>query len=144
MLQHLFNRLNDGMPDRLTQNLVVLRPIVSQSVLRGVRNPMTNFSIFFFNYHLDSCRIIDDGLPLWRVSGDSWPDFTVSNMRLPQPGGPGSCIYFFQEQLSPVMLPSRPLSLSNLHDISIVLYIQYTYKTSFSAGAVQRIMLSQE
>jgi hypothetical protein len=29
--------------------------------------------------------------------------FAVSNLRLPQPGGPGSCIYFPQEQGGPVI-----------------------------------------
>jgi hypothetical protein len=32
--------------------------------------------------------------------------FTVSDLRLPQPGGPGPCIYIPQEQGGPV-IPSR-------------------------------------
>jgi hypothetical protein len=37
------------------------------------------------------------------VPRDSWPYFTVSDSRLPQPGGPGPCIYVPQEQGGPVM-----------------------------------------
>jgi hypothetical protein len=43
-------------------------------------------------------------------------------LRLPQPGGPGSCIYFFQEQGSPVMPPAIvfvEFIYILLHDISI-------------------------
>jgi hypothetical protein len=38
-----------------------------------------------------------------RVLHDSRPNVIVSNLRLPQPGGPGSCIYFTQEQGSRVI-----------------------------------------
>jgi hypothetical protein len=49
-----------------------------------------------------------------RVSRDSWPYFTVSDSRLPQPGGPGPRIYIPQEEGSPVIppgteFPFRPL-----------------------------------
>jgi hypothetical protein len=37
------------------------------------------------------------------VLQDSWPYFTVSDSRLPQPGGPGPCIYISQEQGGPVI-----------------------------------------
>jgi hypothetical protein len=40
-----------------------------------------------------------------RVQRDSWPNFTVSNSRLPQPGGPGPRIYIPQEQDGPVVPP---------------------------------------
>jgi hypothetical protein len=36
-----------------------------------------------------------------RVPRDSWPYFTVSDSRLPQPGGPGLHIYIPQEQRGP-------------------------------------------
>jgi hypothetical protein len=39
-----------------------------------------------------------------RVPQDSWPHFTVSNSRLPQPGRPGPRIYIPQEQGGPVIL----------------------------------------
>jgi hypothetical protein len=40
-----------------------------------------------------------------RLLRDSWPHFTVSNSRLPQPRGPGPRIYIPQEQVGPVMTP---------------------------------------
>jgi hypothetical protein len=40
-----------------------------------------------------------------RVRGDSWSYFSVSDSRLPQPGGPGPCIYILQEQCGPVITP---------------------------------------
>jgi hypothetical protein len=40
-----------------------------------------------------------------RVPQDSWPHFTVSDSKLPQPGGPGPCIYIPHEQGGPVILP---------------------------------------
>jgi hypothetical protein len=39
-----------------------------------------------------------------RVPRGSCPHFTVSYLRLPQPGGPGPCIYIPQEQGGPVLL----------------------------------------
>jgi hypothetical protein len=39
------------------------------------------------------------------VPRDSWPHFTVSDSRLPQPGGPGPRIYIPQEQDGPVISP---------------------------------------
>jgi hypothetical protein len=39
-----------------------------------------------------------------RVLRDSWSHFTVSESRLPQPGGPGSLIYIPQEQGDPVIV----------------------------------------
>jgi hypothetical protein len=41
----------------------------------------------------------------FRVPRGSWPYFTVSDSRLPQPGGPGPCIYISQEQCDPVISP---------------------------------------
>jgi hypothetical protein len=40
-----------------------------------------------------------------RVPPDSWPYFTVSDSRLPQPGGPGPRIYIPQQQGGPVIPP---------------------------------------
>jgi hypothetical protein len=40
-----------------------------------------------------------------RVPRDSWPYFTASDSRLPQPGGPGPRIHIPQEQGGPVILP---------------------------------------
>jgi hypothetical protein len=41
-----------------------------------------------------------------RVSRDSWPYFTVTDSRLPQPGGPGSRIYIPQDHDGSFMPPS--------------------------------------
>jgi hypothetical protein len=41
-----------------------------------------------------------------RVPRYSWPHFTVSGSRLPQPAGPGPRIYIPQEQGRPIMPPS--------------------------------------
>jgi hypothetical protein len=40
-----------------------------------------------------------------RVPRDSWPYFTVSDSRLPQPGWPGLRIYIPQEQVGPIIPP---------------------------------------
>jgi hypothetical protein len=37
-----------------------------------------------------------------RVSRDSWPDFTVSNLRLPQPGGIDSRTYFLRNRVTQI------------------------------------------
>jgi hypothetical protein len=39
------------------------------------------------------------------VPRHSWPYFTVSDLRLPQPGGPGPRIYILQEHGGPVIPP---------------------------------------
>jgi hypothetical protein len=67
----------------------------------------------------DTYGFVDMGRPLWREDGyvfynccclrqrshsqvrdplGSWPPFTISELRLPQPGGPGPCIYIRQEE----------------------------------------------
>jgi hypothetical protein len=74
----------------------------------------------------DSCEFVDVGCSLWREDGstftiaagprqrchsrvrvprDSWPYFTVSDSRLPQPGRPSPLIYISQEQGGPVIPP---------------------------------------
>jgi hypothetical protein len=74
----------------------------------------------------DNCGFVDIGRPLWREDGPvfynccclrqrshcqvrvprgSWPRFTVSDLRLPHPGGPGHCIYIPQELSGPVIPP---------------------------------------
>jgi hypothetical protein len=78
----------------------------------------------------DQCGFVDMGRPLWREDGsivynccclcqrshsqvwvprESWPPFTVSDLRLPQPGGPVPCIYISQEQGGPVIPPGTGL-----------------------------------
>jgi hypothetical protein len=45
---------------------------------------------------------------------DSWPYFTVSVLRLPQPGGPGPRIYISQEQGGPVIHPGTGFPFHHL------------------------------
>jgi hypothetical protein len=57
------------------------------------------------------CRCIHSWVP---YSRDSWPYFTVSDSRFPQPGGQGSRIYVIQEQCGPVILPGNVLLFRRL------------------------------
>jgi hypothetical protein len=66
----------------------------------------------------DSCGFVDVGRSLWREYGSvvynccwsspakSWPYFTVSDSRLPQPGVRSPFIYIPQEEGDPVIPPS--------------------------------------
>jgi hypothetical protein len=84
------------------------RRSVGQSVL--VSSPhlglMTRFLLLS-----DSWGFVDMGHPLWREDGpfdynvQYTIHFTVSDLRLPQPGGPGPCIYIPQEQGGQVIPP---------------------------------------
>jgi hypothetical protein len=79
----------------------------------------------------DTSGFVDMGCPLWREDGSvfynccclrqrshsqarvpqgSWPHFTVSDLRLPKPGGPCPCIYIPQEHGGPVIPPGTGLS----------------------------------
>jgi hypothetical protein len=49
---------------------------------------------------------------------DTWPHFTVSDSRLPQPGGPGPRIYIPQEQGSPVIPPGTGFPFHRLLRLS--------------------------
>jgi hypothetical protein len=50
-----------------------------------------------------------------RVLWDSWPYFTVSDSRFPQPGGAGPHIYIPQEQGGPVIPPGTRLPFRFVH-----------------------------
>jgi hypothetical protein len=87
--------------------------------------PATNFSLSFFDYVLDSFEFVDVGRPPWREIGSvlfsfcralpaqPFSDLSPTGLTSivyclylwdpPQPGGPGSCIYFPQKQGSPVI-----------------------------------------
>jgi hypothetical protein len=49
-----------------------------------------------------------------RVLRDSWTHFSVSDSRLPQPGGPGTRIYIPQDQGGPVIPPGTGYPFSRL------------------------------
>jgi hypothetical protein len=49
-----------------------------------------------------------------RVPMDSRPHYTVSGLRLPQPGGPGPCIYILQEQVGLVIPPGTGFPFRHL------------------------------
>jgi hypothetical protein len=73
-----------------------------------------------FLFLSDRCGFVDVGGSLWRERSHSWvrvprdsrPYFTVSDSRLPQPGGPGPRIYIPQEQGGPVLPPDTGLPLT--------------------------------
>jgi hypothetical protein len=107
---------------------VILRPTISQPVFPGARPPsgIRNRIIFSFPWKLslDSYWFFIMGRPLWREDGsviysccwasqrsisrdrvrrDSWAHITLLIWILPQPGGPGSCIYFPLAQDNPLI-----------------------------------------
>jgi hypothetical protein len=109
---------------------VILRPTVSRPVSLRVRPPSEIPEKFFFAFSLKPVLrkmwVVHEERLLWRDDGsvvysyswaspaksssdpnplDWWPNFIVSNMRLPQPGWPRSCIYFPMEQGSLVISP---------------------------------------
>jgi hypothetical protein len=108
---------------------VMLSLTVSRPVYLGVKPHLRPKSSFLLLS--DNCGFVDVGHPLWRedesvvyifywpslrshsqvrVPPDSWPYFTASDSRLPQPGGPG-----------PRMYSSGTLtSLTALTDIAVV------------------------
>jgi hypothetical protein len=111
---------------RVTLQLVVYR----QSVRLGDTPLETHdLDLYFLTEHLrlqSLCNILSNermGLSFAIAAGprqcshsqvlvpwDSWPHFTVSDTRLPQPGGPGPRIYIPQEQGGPVIAPDNGLS----------------------------------
>jgi hypothetical protein len=76
----------------------------------------------------ESCGLVSVGRPLWREVGSAvcsaitrWSESRrtrnrtlLSHLRLPQPGGPGSCIYIPQEQGGPVIPPGTGFLLLRL------------------------------
>jgi hypothetical protein len=109
---------------------VNLRPTVSQPVCVGVRCPSGTFDQFFFLLeipfrHLRACYFVTPSLTrgwvcnllvqlllglaravtLGSKSRRTHDHILLSHLRLPQPGGPGPCIYIPQEQGGPVIPP---------------------------------------
>jgi hypothetical protein len=96
----------------------MLQPLVSQPVFLDVKPPAgAQDQIFISVKQLPVCWW---GASFWWedvagphqrsyswvwVQWNSWPDFTLSDLRLPQPGGPGPCIYIPQEKNWPSYTP---------------------------------------
>jgi hypothetical protein len=116
---------------------VILRPTVSRPFRPGVRHPWPISPILSLIIFLDSFGFVDVGRPLRREVGSGFqflPGITSAAflrseshrthehillplfLRLPQPGGPRSCIYFPQEQGGPVI----PLNTIDIQDDSMV------------------------
>jgi hypothetical protein len=99
--------------------------------------------IFVTVRHLWVC---DVGHPLWQVDGnshslvwvprESWPYFTVSDSRLPQPGGPGPHIYIPQERGGPVIPPGTGFPFHHLLRLTGLWwrYSESLYSWRFSAN----------
>jgi hypothetical protein len=91
----------------------------SQSVSQYVLVSSTLVGLATRYYFLSECCCGVLGRPLWREDGSAINQWSESlrirnhtlrfHLRLPQPGGPGSCIYIPQEQGRPVIPPLRRL-----------------------------------
>jgi hypothetical protein len=68
-----------------------------------------------------------------RVLRDSWPYFTVSDSRLPQPGGPGPRIYIPREQCGPVIPAGTRVPF---HRLLRLAKIRRRYSTLLHAGLI--------
>jgi hypothetical protein len=71
-----------------------------------------------------------------RVQRNSWPYFTASISRLPQPGGPGPCIYIAQEQGGPVIPPSTEFSFRCLLPLP---GLRWRYSTPPPHGSLTKV-----
>jgi hypothetical protein len=104
----------------------------------------------------DTYGPVERGRPLWREDGSvfynccclrqrshsqvrvprgSWPHFTVSDLRVPQPGGPGPCIYIPQEQGCPVINPGTGFGIL----LKVKVTLRLTVSQSVCLGIVPHL-----
>jgi hypothetical protein len=96
---------------------VILRPTVSQPVLLISDFNFLCLTITFFPLHVgrplwqEDGSVICSAITHWLESRRTHNHILLSHLRLPQPGGPGSCIYIPQEQGGPVIPPGTGFHL---------------------------------
>jgi hypothetical protein len=79
-----------------------------------------------------------------RVPRGLWPHFTVSDLRLPEPGGPGPCIYIPQEQGGLVIPPGTGFWLPYKRPSVSLLWPLGTDRTENTALLLLRAFVSAE
>jgi hypothetical protein len=103
---------------------------VSQSVCLGIEHPCGTCDQILFPVGMlsETCGLVSLEHSLSRENGSAicsvitqWSESLrirnhtlLSHLRLPQPGGPGSCIYIPQEQGGPVIPPGNGFPLRHL------------------------------
>jgi hypothetical protein len=135
---------------------VTLHPAVyRQSVRPGVK-PLETHDQYFFNRTLAVIVLMLH--PLWWQDGsviyiccwscqrshsqvgvprDSWPYFTVSDSRLPQPGGPGPRIHNPLEQGGPVIPPGTVFPFRRLLRLE---ELRWRYSTTPPHGGMKHVV----
>jgi hypothetical protein len=74
-----------------------------------------------------------------RVPRDPRPQFTVSDSRLPQPGGPGPCIYIPQEHGGTVISPGTVFPFRRLLRLA---GLRWRYSTPPPHGILNTVMIT--
>jgi hypothetical protein len=110
---------------------------VSMSVCLGVEHPCGTCDQILLHVGMllsEICGLVSVRHPLW------WEDdlTLMSHLRLPQPGGPGSCIYIPQEQGCPVIPPGIGFPVRLLLQLA---WLQWRYSNPLPGS---RIYIPQE